>query len=431
MKILLIAKFSIIEPLGIMFLAQSLLNNGHDVSLFLLRDNESNLINQIKQSKYDFVGLSTYTGFHKTMFKLADELRNLTKVIIGGPHATFFSDSCLSHSDYVVKGEAIKSILNVFDQNKNEKIIFNPNLLSSNEIPKPNRELLYQISSFHQENKIKNVISSFGCPYRCTYCYNDSYNKIYNNYKVRYRLTNSIIDECEELIRYKTELIFFEDDCFGADLNWLKQFLCEYRAKIKLPFHCQLRPEMVTRERISLLADSYCHGVTLAIETSNNDVRRNILKRNYSNDDIYNSCKLIKEFNLKLRTEQMLGLPQTTLEDELNLLKMNTEIKPEIAWTSIFTPYLGTTLGDSCKENNLYLNSNDDIEENFFSNSKLLFNSQRVEQTNMLQKIFSTCSNFSQGNKLAKSFLSSNDYSFNSWFSCMKTHLYDNCLYKV
>jgi hypothetical protein len=98
----------------------------------------------------------------------------------------------------------------------------------------------------------------------------------------------------------------------------------------------------------------------------------------------------------------MLGLPNTTFEDELNLLKMNCEINPTIAWTSIFQPYRGTELGEYCVNNDLYVGNNEDVDESFFTNTVLNYPEERKREIVELQKIFALCSHIPNGWKYAK-----------------------------
>lgn len=430
MKILLVAKYSIIEPLGLMFLSSILHNEGHEVTISLFKGDGLPIIE--KALGCDFVGFSTYTGFHKVVFALSDTIRHnkLTKVIIGGPHATFFSDECLKHANYVVKGEGLESILIVINST-NEGIIFSEKLVPSSKIPIPRRTEVYRDYPEFKSNPIKNVITSFGCPYTCSYCFNDSYKKLYKKFFLRQRLISSVIEECLEIKKIGAKLIFFEDDCFGYSLSWLKEFADYYAAEVGISFHCQIRPEMATDERLSLLKRAGCHGITVAIETFDNEVRKNLLNRGLSIKQIVEACEKIKSYDFHLRTEQMLGLPHTTYLDELKLLKLNVALKPDIAWTSIFAPYLGTVLGDYCLKSGWYCGNNDDLKDTFFSDSQLTFTSRRKVKTNMLQKVFSTCAKIPDGDKLAESFLLGEEYSFDRWFSVMRTHLYDNCLYSI
>jgi radical SAM superfamily enzyme YgiQ (UPF0313 family) len=425
MNALLVAKHSNIEPLGLMTLCSELKKDKQEVSYLLLKTGDEEI-----KPQYDLVGFSTYTGYHKQMFAKALSLEGKVKRVIGGPHATYFSEECKQFSDHVVVGEGLRAIKEICLGESLPKVIFYPQLTPEAFLPTPDRDWIYRDYPEYKLSKIKSVMSSYGCPYACTYCFNDSLRKLYPGYRVRYREVDSVISECKSLKQYGTELIFFQDDCFGFDLKWLVDFAFKYEAQVKIPFHCQVRPEMVNWERLRFLKLAGCHGVTLAIETFSDRVRNEVLNRHTTNEVIYDTCSMIKDFGFKLRTEQMLGVPQTTLEEEIELLKMNIKIKPDIAWTSIFSPYLGTTLGDYCKNTKLYSGNNDDLGESFFLPSKLNFSSDRLRKTNLLHFVFSTCAKIPNGEKLAERFLFT-EGSFSSWFSCMREHLYQTCLYNT
>jgi radical SAM superfamily enzyme YgiQ (UPF0313 family) len=149
-----------------------------------------------------------------------------------------------------------------------------------------------------------------------------------------------------------------------------------------------------------------------------------------TNEDIIEAARIIKSRNIKLRTEQMLGLPDTSFEDEMELLRMNISIKPDMAWTSVFAPYLGTSLGDYCKAKGLYDGNNDDLPDSFFENTKLNFDKDRKFKTNLLHRIFATCAKMEDGDKLANNFINKKEGNFDSWFYTFKQHLFDQ-LYEV
>jgi radical SAM superfamily enzyme YgiQ (UPF0313 family) len=428
MKLLLVGKYSVIEPLGLLFLASVAKSKGIGADILLLGPQTP----RINAQGYDLVGFSAYTGYHKEIFDQADGLRGKVPVIIGGPHATYFGKDCLPHADYVVVGEGLKALEKICDKEVESGTVFVPELVDGGKIPFPDRAPLYRAYREFYYNKIKNVMASFGCPWSCRYCYNDSYKKLYSDFVVRYRPVDEVVEECRRLkADYPLDLIFFQDDCFGFKIEWLRKFAERYRSKVKVPFHCQMRPETVTLERLRWLKYAGCHGVTIAIETYREDTRSELLGRKMNNKQITAACALIKGSGMKLRTEQMLGVPETSLEDELALLGLNVEIQPDIAWTSMYTPYLGTKLGDYCKERCLYNGNNDDLDDNFFSKSKLNFDPERLCRTNQLQTIFSTCSYLPDGHKLAGNFLKESDYGWGNWFKVMRKHLYDRKLYKV
>ena len=119
----------------------------------------------------------------------------------------------------------------------------------------------------------------------------------------------------------------------------------------------------------------------------------------------------------------MLGIPETTLEDELELLRWNCFIKPDIAWASIFQPYRGTKLGEYCVEKGYYQGNNGDVGRSFFDSSPLNFPPERKKQIVFLQKIFSVCAHLPEGHILARKAIKENKF-----FEVSKGHFY-NILY--
>jgi hypothetical protein len=113
----------------------------------------------------------------------------------------------------------------------------------------------------------------------------------------------------------------------------------------------------------------------------------------------------------------MLGLPNTTIDDELNLLKFNCEINPTIALASIFQPYRGTELGEYCVNNNLYGGSNDDFSDTFFNKTVLNYSEERKDEILKMQKLFSICSHIPEGWKYAEQIIKYNNDN-------LKEHLY-------
>ena len=432
-NILLIGKYSSVEPLGLMFLAGALKEEGHQVKIFLFKEPDgSDIVLNSCRENYSFIGFGCYTGVHKIIYRKADILRSCAPVIIGGPHATSFMKECVAHADYVVPGEGLDSIRSITNRLVTPGIVFSPYLIPADYLPFPNRKPVYDAYPELKNSKIKSVITSMGCPFSCFYCYIDTYRNLYPKFKVRQRSVDVIIKECHDLLKYPTELIYFQDDCFGANISWLEEFAKRFKKEVGVPFHCQLRPEFVTPVRSHLLKLAGCHGITMAIETVNDEVRNNLLNRKNSIAQIKSAGDLIKSYDFRFRTEQMLGLPETTLNDELDLLSLNIGLQPDIAWTSVFAPYLGTSLGDWCKANGWYSGTNDDLTDSFFNNTCLNFPKDRARATNRLHRIFSTCAKMPFGRELAKKLIESNSSSsFDEWYQVMRQHLYDECLYKV
>lgn len=419
-KILLVYKYTVVEPLGVLFLADYLERNGHEADLI---DYQSLETKQMDFGNYDFVGFSILTGSHLPMFRIADKIRNKTKVVIGGPHTISFSEECKEHADFVVRGFGERILLRIINGETDK-----PGIYSEPTPPEDlfisSREKFYRDEK-RRNNPLKNVITGFCCPYRCTYCYNSIVQEEFPAYRYAPKPVDSVIMECKSLMKYPLKAIVFQDDTFGVNPKWLAEFAEKYRKEIGVPFHCNIRIELATEERAQLLKKAGCISLTFAIESASEKIRRILLNRFMTDEQIFAGVKVLKKYRIPFRTQQMLGLPTTTVKDDLELLKMNCKIKPMIAWTSIFSPIRGTPIAEYCVENGYYDGRNDDIADTLFSHSVLKFPEERKKQIVMLNRIFAVLTYLPRGWEIAEELMASGEVNLDNFYNTTKNHLYD------
>jgi len=371
MKILFVVKSKAIETLGPMYLSAVAREAGAETRIVAI-ENACIVANAWRP---DIVGLSVLTGNQQSFIHLARRLRMIlpdSKIIVGGPHATFFPrDFLISEFDLIIPGEAENWLADFLGSETSY-----PNLDS---IPWPVRDDF-------PDMKIRDFITSRGCPYRCRYCFNDKWIKMYPDLpKVRFRSVDDVIAEIDSV---RPEFVYFQDSCFGVSLGWLKEFSEQYKDRIGIPFHCHLRPSQVTPERVSLLKEANCLSTRIALETASDQLRKVIGREQTSNEETIRSATLLRKAGIKLMIQNMLALPTSTIEDDLQTLEVNIQCKPDYAWSSIFAPYPGTALGDECKEKGWYTGDYSDMGDNFFERSVLNFSEEYKMQAYVLQKVF-------------------------------------------
>lgn len=412
MKILFITKPYVIDPLGIAYLSAALKARGHEVELFRTTDEENDtyLYEDIYNFKPDVLAYSVYTGSHKFYTCLNANIRRIlySKVknppisVFGGPHCTLFEEIKREpFVDVIYQGECdhllpdtIKSLL---DRRWSLPLIFkakeNPQDLDA--LPFPDRQLIYKFPE-NADNPIKNIMTSRGCPFSCPYCYNSVFNKMFAGKKIRYRSIPSVIEEAKQLIKDfpRTKFIFFEDDEFAMHLERVKEFTKAWKAEVDIPFHVQLRVDLLNWERISLLKEAGCVSVTFAIESGVEERRRNILKRQVSNESILHGAALLRKAGILFRTENMICQPGETLYEALETLDMNIACKPTIGWASLFQPYPKTPMGEDTIKMGLFDGGLEDIPSSFFERSVLKIPEKEKQQFENLQRLFGLICNF-------------------------------------
>lgn len=404
-KVLFVTKPFIIEPLGIGNLSAVLKKNKYFVDLIQVSENINTTIEQIRQKNPDFICYSVWTGGHNYFFDFNYQIKKQgikSISIFGGAHCTYFTGKFkISEGDYVIKGEAdlaLLELLNNINKGKAQpqimKVFTPPQNLDL--LPFPDREILYKYKK-NYENPIRSLMFSRGCPYNCTFCYNENYEALFGGSRVRFRNIKSVVDEAEEVKKKYpyTKYFFFTDDELGGKKQRLEILQQYWRKQVNLPFHLQMRVEYINKENIQLLKDSGCDSITFAIESGRYETRKNILNKKFTNELILEKVNILHNEKMKFRVENMIGIPcENTLEDMWETYCFNKKIKATISWTSLFTPYPGTSLGDKCVKMKLYDGNVDSIPEAFFDNTILKFSDSVVSQLNKMQKIFSLLTHF-------------------------------------
>jgi len=297
----------------------------------------------------DFVAFQVISGDEVRWGTVASRLRQYspkTRIIFGGPHFLFFSKA--EQDGIVVRGDGEQSIVDAVEGRTHANM--HP-VHELDSLSHPDRELFYN-DRFPgiRDNPIRNFISCRGCPYKCTYCYNSNLEWLAmteGKDRLRYHSPEWIIDDIERTFRdYGGRLVSFVDDIFGIDMEWLEQFTVLYQ-RVRIPFFAQLRPKLITEERVRLLKEAGIHIASFAIESGNEETRAEVLDRRESNELIENGCSLLRKYGIKFRMQNMLGLPVADpLADALETLRFNVKCKPTLSWCSLLQPYPGTAIAD-------------------------------------------------------------------------------------
>lgn len=307
--------------------------------------------------------------------------------IIGGPHPTYFPE-CVKEPgvDYAILGEAewplldllqcieagtepgeIKNVISKARPTTEFRVIEN----DLDRYPAPDHDLFYESSSFLAEFPIKAFMASRGCPFNCTYCFNHKFNRIFprEGPLVRKRSVEHVIREIEHVkSKYPLQLVRFLDDVLFFKIDdWALEFREQYMKRINLPFNCHLRVEVVSEEVVDYLKSMGCNAVGMAIESGNEAFRKKRLRRNMSNAQILKAFELCRSRGINTFVENILALPGTTFENDLETLDLNIRCRPSLAQASILVPYHGTDIARYAVENGL-------LDPNYTISAKTFFN---------------------------------------------------------
>lgn len=399
------------EYLGVAMLSAVLKKAHHHTKLFFMF--EKTLIKDLSRFQPDIICFAVMTGQHEEPLGIIKEIKkkNINSLIIfGGPHPTYFPKIIEEEGvDIIIKGEAEKSLLEIanrLDKNEdiknipnmilkhNEKIIENPmgDLIEDlDSLPLPDRELYYEKSSYLKNNPHKAFILSRGCPYPCTFCFEPTYTKLVKN-KGRifrqYSVERSIKEIKDVIDRYDTKTVRFSDDVFTLNQPWTQEFCKKYAEEINLPFYCITRADCLNEETVKMLKLANCRALYFGIESGNNHIRNNILKKNLSEKSIFSAASLLHKYNIKFGTFNILGSPGETIGNAFETIDINIKIKTTYPYSTMVQPYPQTGLYEYARENNFLKKdfSFNDIDTSYFHTTVL--ENQYAKELENIHKFF-------------------------------------------
>ncbi|MCL1823389.1 MAG: B12-binding domain-containing radical SAM protein [Oscillospiraceae bacterium] len=353
---------------------------GYNVSLEhqLYMPERKEFIAKVKSFNADLIGFSARTTAMPFVEEMAgwldDDLPDVP-ALIGGYHAILVPDECikLRGIDMVVVGEGEYPILELMDCMKSGeprtdiqsinfkltdgKIIKNPVaplIEDLDSLPFPDFELFDYENLDRSKNFTAMVMLSRGCLFSCTYCGNSQFRNIYPNKKkfTRFRSPAKAIELLELLLRKFPFIKYleFRDAIFNTYEDWFYEFMPLYIEKIRLPFNCNLRFDILTEEMVEMLKKGGCYMIDIGLENGNEQFRTKYLHRSMKNDHMVDVAKWFKKHKITTLTYNIVGLPHETIELSLETVKLNARLDVDKVIPNIFYPYPMTVLEKTAKE---------------------------------------------------------------------------------
>lgn len=340
-----------ISSLGLEYLSAALKKDGHRVDLIIdygFKYYRKRLIKEILKDNPDIVGFSVMNSNIEWALDLSESIKRLSSVpiVFGGTQATLTAEYIITkeYIDFVVIGEgefALPDLLNnlkdkdsyCFIDNlwykKNCQIIKNPlrkPIDNLDDLPFPDKDLFREILSTSYY-----ITTSRGCCYDCTYCCAPALRRISeeNGRFIRRCSPENVIKELK-IAKKKNyyKKIFFDDEIFTFDKQWLKKFSFLYGKEIGLPCTVVVHPNHVTEEIVSYLRKMNCRAVEIGVQSLNENIRKFVLKRYYSNDSLKRVFSILKKNKILCSVDNIIGLPNENLLDIQEMVEFYNEMRP-------------------------------------------------------------------------------------------------------
>lgn len=296
--------------------------------------------------------------------------------ILGGVHVTLnpsdhllqtFDALCIGEGEYPMaelagmldKGEKPSGIKNLWIKQGNhiEKNVTRK-FIDPDQLPFPDRDLWKNFIVFPGSAPV--ILLGRGCPFQCTYCSNHTLRTIAEGKYVRFRNPAEIVAEVQIIANQGFKEIYFEIETLGVDIQWLET-LChalhvfnqERTLKISFGSNLRLYPGIDLEKIFTLLSMAGFSSISIGLESGSDKVRKEILRRNYTNELVVRASQLARSKGIRLGLYNLIGLPGETFENFCETLAVNQQVQPDWHATSIYFPYPGTDLYERAKKMNV------------------------------------------------------------------------------
>ena len=360
-------------PLGLAYVAQYLLDQGHQVDLVDLNLTGLNPVRihaTLNRVHPDLVGISSHTETYPNALALAALIKKHdaeTPVLFGGPHTSILPLEVLAELDvdYVAIGEGEQTaaeLVRVLESGGDSAALDLidglgykrdgvPALnevrepLAAADIGRPARQML----SLEFYEDAHNVLAARGgCPYRCPFC---SASYIWGGHR-RMRPVADVMAEVADVIRdYDAQHIFFVDDILTLDRDWLDELMDAIEASGGgFTWGCATRVDRVDGEMLDRMAATGCTGIQFGIESGAQEILDSV--KGIQKDDALEAVRCAVAAGINVSCSFMIPFPDDTEETLAQTQAFMEQVRDAggkllISYT---TPFPGTMFYERAEE---------------------------------------------------------------------------------
>ncbi len=363
----------------------------------------SEIAREVASYRPDAVGISCiFSSQFPTVAQICEAVKKIDPDILtltGGTHPTFMPERSLNkspHLDCVVRGEGELTLQRIVDTTLDEgdwkslpgvafrdncRPVVNPEAELVGELdslPRPARDLLPMDKYFSRNLPMgivsrrrpwANVITSRGCPARCAFCSSTRF----WGYCYRMRQPEAVLDEIEQLANdYGVREIKFFDDNLAAHLPRAKEIfrgIIERGIDITWNTPNGIGIHNLDFEVINLMKNSGAYELTLAVESGDPDVLRDIIHKPFDLDRALEVSRILRRMKLGTYGFFIIGFPGETKEQIRRTISFAWKLNLDRISVFVANPLPGTEIFRTCVEKG-YISEDFPFEEADYFNAR-------------------------------------------------------------
>ncbi len=361
------------------------------------------IMDRIAAWKPDLVGLSCiFSNQWPATRELAKRIKAADPEVIvaaGGGHPTFLSELCMQDAplDFIIRGEAEESFVDLLNRIRKgraldgvdglvyrdgDAIRANPKVsliedldsiaFPAHDLLDPERYFKIALPMGYSMMSPRSVpvVTSRGCSCLCTFC---SSTQMWGK-RYRTRSAANVLRELDWLVdKFGVEEIKVQDDNITGNR---KRAMEIFRGMIEKPYRLRWNTPngiavwTLDREMLTAMKDSGCYEISMAIESGNPKVLKDLIKKPLNLDKVREVNKIARELGIFRIAFFILGFPGETKEQMMDTIKFSRELRLDLSSIFIFNPLPGSELFEEClKRGYITEKSFFDVGNQFFSSA--------------------------------------------------------------
>jgi anaerobic magnesium-protoporphyrin IX monomethyl ester cyclase len=386
-------------PMGIAYLASAAREAGYEVACVdavvdapyqetAINDTVSRfgltydqIMEKIAAWKPDLVGLSCiFSNQWPATREIAKRIKAANPdaiVVAGGGHPTFLSNLCMEDApiDFIIRGEGEESFIDLLDRIRKgraleevdglvyrdgDSIRANPKvslIKDLDSIPFPAHDLLdperYFKLALPMGYSMMNprsvpIVTSRGCPCLCTFC---SSTHLWGK-QYRTRSARNVLLELDWLVdKFRIKEIKIQDDNLTVNRGRAMEI---FYGMIERPYRLSWNTPngiavwTLDREILTMMKKSGCYEMTMAIESGNQKVLKDLIKKPLKLDKVREINKEARDLGIFRLSYFIIGFPGETKEQIMDTIKFARELRLDLCAIFIYNPLPGSELFEEC-----------------------------------------------------------------------------------
>ena len=293
------------------------------------------------------VAMTCFTSNSIDTYRIAQEFRKRgSKVILGGPHVTYFPDEALEYCDSVVCGEVENVWPEVIKDYEN-------GTLQEKYTGKPAEnchELVYQELLHSPPEIIKDFLeTSRGCKFKCYFCTVPSLSQG----NLRKQRISDFIELIKKAKEKYSHFVFIDNNIY-SDPTYTKELFCALKPlNIKWSTQCSIDIAK-NKALLKLAKESGCTCFLFGFEISEGSFEKSQGGKLALVDHYKEYAKEVKKMGIMIKAHYIFGFKSDTFKYLYKFWKFCFSINPFATVLSILTPYPGSQFYyDSIKEDRI------------------------------------------------------------------------------